>query len=456
MDEMVAVQRSPSRKAKKNWRTNIRYMLRSKLRSYPILEKSLLGFWHPLKFSYWKSRWKFETWLRSLQGERLNYIDGDRIYQVSPQKIVFSSLQEFNLRIFKGHVLAGDWDRLEKRFDDLDITLAIEQVCIDGKPWEDTLFFQSTLADLNRGRIHYGCRTTADLVEHCKKIERLYADIQHQGYRSQKELFATGKLLDPLQADEEVAISIGRHGDLLFSDGAHRLAIARLLNLPAIPVKVVVRHAEWIRFRQELVLFARDSRTSREYMLYQPVTHLDLADLPASHESNNRFQLIKDSTSFNRGNLLDIGAYLGYFCHRFEDAGFDCVAIENDPHSVYFLKRLARAENRHFQVYDDSVLENTQIRSIHYNIVLALNIFHHFLKAQSDYDRLVVLLNNLSMDEMYFESHLPGEIQMDNAYVNYSPEEFVQFILANSMLDDYTLIGRMGDGRPIYKLFRRS
>jgi hypothetical protein len=454
MNEAVPVQRSGPRKPKKTWRMNIRYILRSKLHTWSSLEKLVLTIWHPIKYFYWKNRWGLETRLRSFQGERERYINADRIYYVSPEKIVFSSLQEFNLKYFKGHVLAGDWDRLDKRFEDLDIYLAIKQVCVEGKQWDDTIFFQRILKDIHHGGIHYGCRNEKELLEHCHRIESLYVSIQQKGFKSQKELLAEKLIDDPMQAEDEIAISIGRYGDLLFSDGAHRLIIAKLLSLPSIPVKIAVRHKEWIDFREELVFYARNLKISRDNMLYQPATHLDLADLPASHESQNHFQIIKSSTSFTTGSMLDIGAGLGYFCHCFEDLGFDCVAIENDQMTVYFLQRLNRAENRHFKVFSNSVLDNVEIRDSHFNIVLALNIFHHFLKTQEDYARLVDLLNNLHLDEMYFETLLPDESQMEGAYRNFSPEEFVQFISANSMLDQSTLIGRTSDGRPIYKLYR--
>ena len=44
---------------------------------------------------------------------------------------------------------------------------------------------------------------------------------------------------------------------------------------------------------------------------------------------------------------------------------------------------------------------------------------------------------------------------MKGAYKNYSPEEFVEFVLKNSCLDEAKLIGEE-DGRPIYKLYKRN
>jgi hypothetical protein len=406
-----------------------------------------------MKFLFWKLKWGIEATLRSKQRELAAPIDTDRVYRISPQKIVFTALQEFQLRDFKGKVLGGDWDRLEKKFDSLDIYLAVKQVCQEGKDWVDTVFYERILADLKDGHIHYGCHDESDLIKHCKRIEELYYTIRQDGYKTQQELLHEGKVLDRMAAEEEVAVSIGRFGDLLFSDGAHRLAIAKLLAVHEIPVKIAVRHTDWIKFRNELLLYGRDNAISGSKKPYQPVTHPDLSDLPATHVSEFRFQLISDNLSARNGRLLDIGANLGYFCHRFEELGFDCYAVENHPPTAYFLKRLARAENRSFKVITESVFDAQELRSTYFDVVLALNIFHHFIKTRSGYEKLITLLNNLHMGELYFEPHSMGETQMYGAHHNYSPEEFVDFIMIHSRLKNADFIGVMDDGRPMYKIY---
>jgi hypothetical protein len=389
----------------------------------------------------------------SRRGAHNRNIDLEKIYRVSPQKIVFCSLQEFSIHYFNGHILGGDWDRLEKRFDSLDIYAAVKQVCLEGKSWADTVFYQRVLDDLRNGQILWGCQDEQDLVKRCHFIDSLFQSIHTDGYKSQRELFLAGQITDPVVAEEEVTVSIGRNGDFLFSDGAHRLAIAKLLEVPAIPVKVAVRHKDWIKFRDELSFYTRDTTVTKDGKLYQPITHPDLMDLPANHECDDRFQLIKEHISVRRGCLLDIGANLGYFCHRFEEIGFECNALENHAPTVIFLRKLARAENRRFKILTESVLDSQEIRNTHFNIVLALNIFHHFLKTQDDYDKLVDLLKNLQMDELFFESHMPDEPQMKGAYRNYSPDEFVKFIIGNSCVRKADLLGTMKDGRSLFRLY---
>ena len=201
-----------------------------------------------------------------------------------------------------------------------------------------------------------------------------------------------------------------------------------------------------------MLFYARDSGVTKSKRLYQPITHPDLADIPAAHECEDRLNSIEDNLSAQQGHVLDIGACLGYFCHRFEEKGFDCYAVENHPPTVYFLRRLARAENRRFKIITESILDSSEIKNTHFEIVLALNIFHHFLKTKEDYDKLVDLLKNLQMDELFFEPHLPDELQMEGAYKNYSPDEFVKFILENSNLRIADLLGKMKDGRSLYRL----
>jgi 2-polyprenyl-3-methyl-5-hydroxy-6-metoxy-1,4-benzoquinol methylase len=458
IEEIPAKRSEPYKRKRTGW-MRFKYAIRSRVVKYRTGEAIISKIWRPLKFVLWKIRWGLGSILQSRQAELTAPIDVDKVYRVSPQRIVFSALQEFNLHDFNGQILGGEWDQLEKRFDSLDLYLAIRQVCQDGKQWADTVFYQRNLAELQSGHADYGCQTERDLIEKCRRIEALYHDIRRDGYKPQTELLREGKVLDRMAAQEEVAVSIGRYGDLLFSDGAHRLAIAKLLAIPEIPVKIAVRHAEWARFRNELLFYGREDAITRGHGLYQPATHPDFADLPAVHACEPRFKLIAGNLSVNKGCLLDIGANLGYFCHRFEELGFECYAVENHPQTAYFLKRLARAENRSFKVITESIFDAQEARNAYFDVILALNIFHHFLKTRADYAKLADLLSVLHMGELIFETPAQSESPMDHAYKHFSPEEFVDFIMVHTGLKYAEFIGYDKEtgvihaGRPIYKIY---
>ena len=150
---------------------------------------------------------------------------------------------------------------------------------------------------------------------------------------------------------------------------------------------------------------------------------------------------------------MDIGAQWGYFCHRFEEIGFDCYAVEISPIDVYFLEKLRRADNKKFTIIPKSIFDYKDLENIEFDVVLALNIFHHFLIYEESYLKLVNLLHKLRVKEMFFEPHTEEFFQNKNPYKNFSEKEFVQFILKNSKLNKSHYIGTAQDGRKIYKLF---
>src|SRR5207248_1075725 len=116
-------------------------------------------------------------------------------------------------------------------------------------------------------------------------------------------------------------------------------------------VRVGSRHPAWLRFRDEILAYA----AAHGGHTYKPLLHPDLRDIPNEH-SDARFELIRSHLPLQTGSLLDIGAHWGYFCHRFEDLGFRCLAVESEPSAVYFLDRLRRAEGKHFRILGADIL----------------------------------------------------------------------------------------------------
>lgn len=441
--------RSEPYKAKKFWWARVKFLVRSQLNRFPLIKAPVIHIWRTSKLLFLRCKWKLVILTGSLTGTYSKELSVDKVYWISPQRIIYSSLREFNVHEFKGHVIGGDWDRLEKKFEDLDIYVGFRQVLIEGRDWSETVFYQRVLDELDGGHILWRCKNKSDFDRRCQDIELLFHEIEQEGYKSQRELLSSQQVHDSLRLEDEVTVNVGRCGDLLFSDGAHRLTIAKLLGIETIPVRIAVRHPEWMRFRKELLLYAERQGGKT----YQSITHPDLDDVPAFHDCEDRYIMIQENMAARGGRLLDIGANLGYFCHRFEDEGFDCYALEDFPEHLHFLKQLRRAENKKFKVLAESALECQEIRNKSFNVVLALNIFHHFLKTKERYDRFIALLKNLHTDELFFESHLPDETQMQGAYRNYSPDEFVEFLVRNSRLRDAKLIGIAKDGRSLFRLY---
>lgn len=299
---------------------------------------------------------------------------------------------------------------------------------------------------IEAGQVMWGCSTKGEFDQRCAGLEDLFERIQREGYKSQGELLQEGSNLG--WGDPEVTISIGRDGDLMFSASAHRLSIAKLLGVEQIPVQVAVRHPEWMNFRKSLSLYAEE----RGGKVYQSIMHPDLEDITASHICEDRFDLIVNNMAATSGTLLDLGANLGYFSNKFEELGFECIAVEDSVRTLHFLKELKRVGNRHFRVIGKSLFEIPELFETHYEVVLALNIFHHFLGTKEAYEKLVEFLGKLQVDELFLEPHLPEESHHFGIYKSYSPEEFVEFVLDSSNLSKAEFTGEATDRRKIFRL----
>ncbi|WP_457653570.1 hypothetical protein [Rhodocaloribacter sp.] len=351
----------------------------------------------------------------------------------------------------QGRIEDGDWDLNASPFEGWDLFKAMKHRFQDNGDWTETDFYMRVVGEIQKGHVKWGCTTVESFNQRLQRLEDLYHGIKENGYKLQEEIEPEEDPFSwepdsPFRRYDEVVVCIDRKGRILLRDGKHRLSIAKILGIEKIPVRVGLRHKDWMDFKSEIFEWAM----SRGGQSYQPLLHPDLANIPAQHD-DGRFELMKDNLLVQSGTLLDIGAFTGYFCHRFEEIGFDCTAVEYHPLNVYFMARLKEALEKRFRIENRSILEWTDISE--YDVVLALNIFHHFLKTEASHTQLIELLRRLRTRVMFFEPHLQSDYVMSNAFKNYSNEEFVSFILKHSCLSEARKIGVVGRGRPLYVLW---
>ncbi len=131
----------------------------------------------------------------------------------------------------------GDWDRQQPPFSNLLLYRGTRQRFLDGVDWEDTVYYTQ---HLDRFRADGWSDSDAKTLarERCERIERVYDTIEQDGYQSQRALDG-----HPLH---EVTVTVGRNGEVLYNcEGRHRLSIAKVLDIPEIPVLVLVCHEEF-------------------------------------------------------------------------------------------------------------------------------------------------------------------------------------------------------------------
>lgn len=382
-----------------------------------------------------------------------------RVYWISPKRIMDhtnylknpdSETTPFFDRVFppemRGRIVNGNWDVTNCKFTDLTVYKALQERILRGVKWQDTDFYGKVLDHIKSGRFVWGIRNETDLKKRCKYLDSLYENIRTNGYRLNRRVHEGNIDFD------EIDVNIGRNGEYLFQNGVHRLSIAKILGLKYVPVMVFVRHRKWQDFRESVIYYAAHQRN---HELFQPIVHPDFADVPYDNENDSEglMKAIRTHLGKSRGGvMLDIGANIGFFCHKFEDLGYKCYAVEDDQWPFQILEKIRIAENKQFAAINGSILDTRLVRNTKFDVVLALNIFHHFLKTESSFSRLKDLLAVLEMDTMFFEPHNPKERQMKDAYVNYDAVEFVDFILGNTSLRKSEAIYTARNGRTLFKL----
>lgn len=352
----------------------------------------------------------------------------------------------------RGKVFEGDWDMMTINFMDLPIHRAIKQTIEKDEELRSTDFFKLILEKAKSSTNFWSKTNSRNLRRICEYFDSLKIDPSRKASNHRQHIQFRRSYYDAID------VNIGRNGEYFFQNNAYFLSIAKALGVKSVPVRIFVRHKQWQELREFVLNSLHPELNVFTYQpisyLYQPIVHPDFADFPLSPNNTCRETMKKIESHLSRknGTMLDIGANTGFFCHKFEDLGYKCYAVENNMVNFRILEKIKRAEKKEFVAINKSIFEIDFVKTMKFDVILALNIFHHFLKTKTLYDNFKELLRNLETDLMFFSTANYKEEQMRNAYQNYSDRRFIEFIFQQTGLNKSEVIFTNKNNRNIYKL----
>jgi len=413
---------------------------------YPTFGRTFVIGWgllHKTKFQLKKIIFKSRNKLEFGSFE----IELNKILWVNPRNIL-SKLKTDVLNNFSV-ILDGDWDLLVENIEFMPIYQALKLRFHEKQEWDKIKLITQVKHQITEGVEVLGCRNIEDFNKKLKDFEILYKKLDN-AHDSLKELYVLNNndIGSPAKIDE-ISVAINRKGHFILLGGEFGFFIVQLLGIAKVPVRIVCRHKQWAEFKRTMYHFANNYKDKK---IYQRLTHPDLEDIPYKY-GDERFNLIKANLSAKKGTLLDIGSNLGYFCRKFEEEGFECLATETNQLYIEFIKKLRDAEHKKFKVFPKSIFLLRKDEELEYDIVLALFIFHHFILRKNTFENLKKLLGRIKTKELYFGVHSYDEYKNNkHVYMNFNQEQFVKFVLDNSCLNHVERLIVYENGRSLYKL----
>ena len=297
--------------------------------------------------------------------------DADILY-VWPEEMVFKSQINRHTKID----LDGDFDKLDLLVKETTTYKSFVDR-LNGAPWEETELYE------------VGTTKKSYWLHRFPYWDKMLNDIVESGYTHRPI---------KIEFDNHITVLIGRNGDLIFHNGIHRLSAILLSKVhKKIPVRVVIRHAQWEKFRQQVLAFqAKNPRKQ----LYCQIPHPDLEYLKY-YWGNDRADWVAVKSLYSGGSVVDVGANWGTISSVLAKRGFNVTAIENHPTPLRFLRKIAKFPDSHFKV----VRSNFTRMKITADTLLLFNIVHHFIRDKQKYERLVQFLSNLNVKEIFYQAH---------------------------------------------------
>lgn len=189
-----------------------------------------------------------------------NVADPMKAIEIDPDQVqYFISKDMYDQSNGLGRIEGGDWDEIIAEINNHFIYIGLKEHFNEGVGWDDTEYINVAREKIQQRDYFWGYNSITEFKrKRCSYVEKLYNDIQNNGYKSAKEVEYTDEVRhgnDYYPSISEITVGIGRNGEFLLYDGFHRLIIAKLLDIDKTPVMIIVRHKKWQEKRDNIDAF---------------------------------------------------------------------------------------------------------------------------------------------------------------------------------------------------------
>lgn len=180
---------------------------------------------------------------------------------------------------------AGNWDRKTIHWETYatEIQESVQMRYEYGYDWKKTPYYEMLVDGLETGDTGYTVRfeNTQHIQQHLSELDDLYETIDAGGYKRTIDVFDDTHSPEPLNVSyhlkrtrakyNDVAINFDRNGEAIFiGDGTHRVALSKVAEIETIPVRVHVRHEEWVKRKKMIMQHCRENGN------LTPISHPDI------------------------------------------------------------------------------------------------------------------------------------------------------------------------------------
>lgn len=190
-----------------------------------------------------------------------NAPDPYKVIRINPLKIEgWYPENLYNEIIFLGQIKNGNWHLNVIPKDEIlsksNKYRGIKDRYVYQKPWRETaLFKERYMPMLENGKKIKSCTTLNELERlYYNEIDKMFLDVKQNG------------ISPPDHKVTPLFIHIGPEGEIYYTDeGNHRVYMAIILRLSSIPVKVLRRHKNWQKIREQVVKVSDKEAILKKY-----------------------------------------------------------------------------------------------------------------------------------------------------------------------------------------------